>query len=645
MLRAILYSLFFYKYTGFTRYINGLQIQITMKAILKSALKQGFIYAFLASMALAFVFFVYIFNGQNLDFMDFTGWVYYATSCFTHAAIIMFVPYIALFLPLIFCKIKPQIANILLTIIYSFIFILAISNSFVYNIYHFHINGLVIKMLTSSGASDIFVFSTSMYVKAFVIILGLIALSSALCWSSYWIESRIRFKGFYRKMLLPILLVALISQSIHIYGGATMKTSVVESTEVIPYYFPIRMNSFLSKLGIVDKNKLNQIRFQNSETAVVYPLHSLKIKPVKQKLNVVILCIDSWNKRTMNEECTPYIYRFAQKAENFTQHLSSSNATSGGIFGMFTGVSAYYWKSFDFGNVQPVMVEQLLKAGYKVQAYPSATLEYPPFAKLLFKNVKGLNIKTEGKTPYDRDIQITKNFLSDLEKYDGKQPFFSFVFYDLPHAMEMPKEKLNKFKPTWETPDYMALNNDTDPTPFFNLYKNCVAQVDQLIGSILTRMEQKGMLENTLIIITGDHSQEFNENHNNYWGHASNYSQWQTAVPMIYYAPKCKPGKRNYRTTHYDISPTILQQTIGVQNPTSDYSMGKNLHDSASRDWHLVGSDLYYAFILNDGTIVEKQGTGNIKIMDKQMNTISDYPLDARKLNQVIMNMNRFFKK
>lgn len=156
-----------------------------MKAILKSALKQGFIYAFLASMALAFVFFVYIFNGQNLDFMDFTGWVYYATSCFTHAAIIMFVPYIALFLPLIFCKIKPQIANILLTIVYSFIFILAISNSFVYNIYHFHINGLVIKMLTSSGASDIFVFSTSMYVKAFVIILGLIALSSALCWSSY----------------------------------------------------------------------------------------------------------------------------------------------------------------------------------------------------------------------------------------------------------------------------------------------------------------------------------------------------------------------------------------------------------------------------------------------------------------------------
>lgn len=83
-----------------------------------------------------------------------------------------------------------------------------------------------------------------MYVKAIGIILGLIALSSALCWLSYWIESRIRIKGFYRKMLLPILLVALISQSIHIYGGATMKTSVVESTEVIPYYFPIRMNSF-----------------------------------------------------------------------------------------------------------------------------------------------------------------------------------------------------------------------------------------------------------------------------------------------------------------------------------------------------------------------------------------------------------------
>ena len=114
---------------------------------------------------------------------------------------------------------------------------------------------------------------------------------------------------------------------------------------------------------------------------------------------------------------------------------------------------------------------------------------------------------------------------------------------------------------------------------------------------------------------------------------------------MVYYYPSCKPARRNYRTTHYDISPTLLHKVLGIKNPPADYSMGKYLSDSSSRDWHLVGSDLYYAFIRSDGTIIEKRGAGNIKILDKRMRSIDEYPLDARKLNEVILDMNRFFKK
>ena len=73
--------------------------------------------------------------------------------------------------------------------------------------------------------------------------------------------------------------------------------------------------------------------------------------------------------------------------------------------------------------------------------------------------------------------------------------------------------------------------------------------------------------------------------------------------------------------------------------------MGKYLSDSSSRDWHLVGSDLYYAFIRSDGTIIEKRGAGNIKILDKRMRSIDEYPLDARKLNEVILNIEPFFQK
>lgn len=86
-------------------------------------------------------------------------------------------------------------------------------------------------------------------------------------------------------------------------------------------------------------------------------------------------------------------------------------------------------------------------------------------------------------------------------------------FYDLAHGYEVPKDKLYRFQPSWEFADYMKLNNDIDPTPFLNLYYNCVAEADSLVGCVLHKLEEKKLLDNTLVIITGDHGQEFNENH------------------------------------------------------------------------------------------------------------------------------------
>jgi membrane-anchored protein YejM (alkaline phosphatase superfamily) len=69
------------------------------------------------------------------------------------------------------------------------------------------------------------------------------------------------------------------------------------------------------------------------------------------------------------------------------------------------------------------------------------------------------------------------------------------------------------------------------------------------------------------------------------------------------------------------------------------------LQDSTSRDWHIVGNDLFYAFILNDGTIIEKRGAGNVVIFDKYMNQLNNYPLNAKQLNDAFIRLNRFYKK
>ena len=120
------------------------------------------------------------------------------------------------------------------------------------------------------------------------------------------------------------------------------------------------------------------------------------------------------------------------------------------------------------GGVGKSMVTSLLsvlmqRQGYQIQAYPSATFASPPFAKMFFRDVENLNINTEGESVYDRDCQITRNFIADLDRHDSTKPFFSFVFYDLPHAIQISEDHQYHFQPSWAYTDYMELNNDTDP--------------------------------------------------------------------------------------------------------------------------------------------------------------------------------------
>ena len=672
----------------------------------KHTLRVGFIYFLLSTLLLAVVLFSYILRSASLSFMDVGGWIYFVCSCLSHGALFAAVPFLLFYVPAALLGAGPKWSGGLMCAGEVLITIVLIINSFVYGLYHFHINGLVMSMLTGPGAGEIFVFSPWIYVKGSLYIAAIIAVCVALLWLAIRLatlntkhstlntqHSTLNIKH----CLLALLGVTLLAQGMHVYAAATLKRSILESTGYLPYYFPIRMNSTLDRWGLIDGDKLSLMQFDDGGGGgdLAYPVNPLQTEQPDTLLNIVIFGVDSWNYRTMTRECVPNIYAFADSAELYPDHFSSSNGTRGGIFGLFTGVSSYYWDSFERSNTQPLLVTRLRQLGYDIQAYPSATFADPPFAKMFFAGIDGLNTDTKGNNVYERDCQITRNFIADLpaapaaapaavpaasaavpavspagpsssaapssassrgQSADGfapsvkssspsAKPFFKFVFYDLPHAIQIPKDHLYHFQPSWEYADYMELGNDDDPTPFFNLYRNCVWTVDSLMGEAINALKERDLLKNTVIVITGDHGQEFNENHKNYWGHWANYSRPQTGVPMVYYYPGCTPKKAKHRTTHYDISATLLKQVLGVKNPTDDYSMGRLLSDPTPRDWHVVGNDLFYAFILGDGTIVEKRGAGNVVIFDKVMNQLDDYPLNAKELNDAILRLNRFYKK
>lgn len=610
-------------------------------------LKKGFLFFTLATFALFLQFILYLVSSYLSDSINWIGWIYYVFSAAGHAVLFTLLPFLVIYLPLVFFSRFYKTALTILFILYFLLNLLAYLNGMIFRLYKFHINGFVMDMVFGANASQIFVFNTALILKSIGIVFCFLLGGLLLVWISskgYRWVNRKRVIGF--SILLFLCIV--VSHLGHAYAAVAGKTSIENAAMCLPQFYPLTANRLMLKLGVVKKEDLYTDNTEKSKhSAIRYPLHPLQTAGSTECKNIIFLLIDSWNPRTFTPETCPHITQFADRSETYLHHLSSSNGTRGGIFGLFFGLTPSYWRHFEIAGIQPVFIDRLLDLGYDIQAFASATIVNPPFYRVVFGDVKNIRTETPGATPFDRDNRITQDFLAYLDQRaqdTGKpgKPFFSFLFFDLLHAIDLPKDYPKKFQPSWKYADYMNLSNDTDPTPFFNLYRNCAWHVDSLVGNILDKLEANGMLENSVIIISGDHSQEFNENKKNFWGHNGNFSDAQIHVPLVYYYPENIPRKFCYRTTHYDLVPTLMQSWLGVSNPPSDYSMGQNLADSVRLPFHIAGSFDNYA-IITDSVIYEKKTAGRLIITDKHLNKYEG-PSESALLQEAILYKNRFLK-
>ena len=601
--------------------------------------RKGILYYFLSTLMLALMLFSYIFGTTTINVMDVTGWTFFTLSCLSHAAILL-LP--ALLGYALLARLRhPHLATTWFVAIVSLLMVVLMLNRQVYQLYRFHINGIILNMFFGSGANEIFNFDNAVLLKEGGILLLFVAAAVAL-----WRLIPTLVRRIHRRQLWAgaglLLLATLVANALYVYGSFFQQPAVTKSKALIPYYFPLSATRALENMGF--KQPVTPTADARSASDFCYPLHPLKVQNA-QRPNIVFLFIDSWNKRTLTPETMPHVYRLATESQWYDNHFSCSNGTRTSIFGLFFSVPGHYWDSFVPSHVSPVFIDELLAEGYQLRIHGSATLVDPPFASAIFQRVPHLQISTPGATTYDRDRRITGNFIRELPTLKQKAPFFAFLFYDLAHSFEYPKKLPKKFTPSWDYADYTRLSNDTDPTPFFNLYRNCCWQIDQMIGEVIAQLKQEGLYDNTIIVVSGDHAQEFNENKKNYWGHNGNFSPWQIGVPLLYKAPNTKPQKLHYRTTHYDIIPTLMHDALGVTNPIGDYSVGHLLTDPQPRRWHMVGSDLNYGFIIGGDTIITKQPDGTMDVTDSHLNPIPNFHINPRQFNDAIQRANRFFKK
>jgi membrane-anchored protein YejM (alkaline phosphatase superfamily) len=132
------------------------------------------------------------------------------------------------------------------------------------------------------------------------------------------------------------------------------------------------------------------------------------------------------------------------------------------------------------------------------------------------------------------------------------------------HDYSWPKD-LSRFHPYEEKVNYFkaALTNQC-LEGIKNRYRNSLYFIDSLMGQFMEELGQSSRGKDAVVVITGDHGEEFYEHGHLF--HASGLTQQQTHIPLYY-----RFGSSDWRgkqapcqmTSHMDIFPTILHYLTG----------------------------------------------------------------------------------
>ena len=525
----------------------------------------------------------------------------------------------------------------------SLLLILVKLDTIVFSQFRYHLSPMVFKLAFGKRASDIFQFSNENYITAFLFIIGVVGFQLLL----FMLINRIsfennKFKKIIKTSSFTFVIIVLVSHIGFAWSDANSYRQITQTKNLFPVYYPLTAENLFIKLNLVNKDlSKNEIAIETESKTINYPLKNIDSNNTTNK-NILLIVIDSWRYDYLTEEITPNIYNFKKSAQEFTNHKSGSNMTTGGVFSMFYGIPATYFDSFTGINKGPVMIDQFIKQEYDINILSSSTVENPPFNKNVFTKVKNLKLNTDGNSPAERDMSIFNSWTNYIENYNQKNPFFGFLFFDAAHGFDFPKNYKAPFKPYLDKVDYLAFDDDYDPKPLINRYKNCLHYVDDLIGKIISQLDKKNKLENTIIIITSDHGQEFNDSKKGYWQHGGNFSKYQINTPFILYDFNKAPKKYNHLTLHYDIAPTIMSNYLGVNNSPKEYSSGKNLFDTSKRDFFICGYNQKFA-IVETNRITNIYTSGLLDVVDNNLNVLDEEP-NSEYLLQTMNEIRKFYK-
>jgi membrane-anchored protein YejM (alkaline phosphatase superfamily) len=477
---------------------------------------------------------------------------------------------------------------------------LILSDAFVFHVYGFHLNAFVWNLLFTRGGIESMGGSASTFITVGAVVLGTFALYAGLlflalrgkrvrAFASRLVSRRARlvFAAATLAILFLTQAVAYGLFSLWDYTPATVAANV----------FPANVRFTFA--GLAERwfglKPAKKYAFKAEAIALHYPLKPLEFRPDRKRLNMVWLVAESWRFDMLDPRIMPATWAFSGKAARFEQHFSGGHGTRMGVFGLFYGLYCAYWDSFYTERRGPVLMDVVVDGGYQMKMLTSAMFTYPEFDRTVFARVPPEDMQEcdEGEG-WQRDRINVGRVIDFIAGRDSTRPFMTFLFLESPHARYTFPPECAIATPYREDVNYVTMNLGTgDSALIKNRYVNSCNHLDTQFARIIDCLEKENLLDSTIVVMTGDHGEEFREKGR--WGHNSTFSDEQTKVPLVLWIPGRSPERIERMTSHLDVPATVLD-ALGVTNDPGDYSLGENLFSGRERPYLVLSGheDLCY---------------------------------------------------
>lgn len=287
---------------------------------------------------------------------------------------------------------------------------------------------------------------------------------------------------------------------------------------------------------------------------------------VPRPRNTIVIVLESIGAKYLRlyghaDEFMPNLTAEAQHAlvfDNFYAHASFTFASFRPInFSVYPGLP-WHWALLDNARPHPgTLAGALKRRGARTAYLTSGDLDWGSQRWLLegrsgFDSVEGANnlgcgqLSSWGTTDrclFDRLIRWIDE--------DRERPFFAVCWTDQthdPYLLAPGQTAVDMFE--GKAPPRFA----RDLTRYLNL----VREVDAQLGRLFAVLRERGVADDTLVVITGDHGEAFADPHSQR-GHAFSVFEEEVRVPLVMWNPRLFPTGERVPTLggHVDLNPTL----------------------------------------------------------------------------------------